>query len=98
DQINWLLQRDYQLLVKVKNWRRAVKLAKTVQRWYGDPKRPDREVGWVEEPHAYVKPTRQLALRKQKADGSWSYHVLIFTLNHALVFRLYLARRERCVN
>jgi hypothetical protein len=88
DQINWLLQRDYQLLVKVKNWRRAVKLAKTVRHWYGDPKLPEREVGWVEEPHSYVKPTRQLALRKQKADGSWSYHVLIFTLTDALLFRL----------
>jgi hypothetical protein len=72
DQVNWLLQREYQLLVKVKNWRRAVKLARTVRRWYGDPQLPDREVGWVEEPHAYDKPTRQLALRKQKADGSWS--------------------------
>jgi Transposase DDE domain group 1 len=88
DQINWLLQRDYQLLVKVKNWRRAVKLARTVKRWYGDPKLSDREVGWVEQPHVYVKPTRQLALRKQKADGSWSYHVLIFTLNDSLLFRL----------
>jgi DDE family transposase len=88
DQINWLLQREYQLLVKVKNWRRAVKLARTVKHWYGDPKLPDREVGWVEQPHAYVKPTRQLALRKQKADGSWSYHVLIFTLDDSLLFRL----------
>jgi hypothetical protein len=88
DQINWLLQREYQLLVKVKNWRRAQKLASSLTQWYGDPKLPDREVGWVEEPHAYAKPTRQLALRKQKADGSWSYHVLIFTLNDSLLFRL----------
>ena len=86
--INWLLQRDYQVLVKVKNWRRAQKLATSVKEWYGDPKLPDREVGWVAQPHTYVKPTRQLALRKQKADGRWSYHVLIFTLTDAMVFRL----------
>jgi len=86
--INWMLQRDYQLLVKVKNWRRAQKLATSVKEWYGDPKLPDREVGWVAKPHAYLKPTRQLALRKQKADGSWSYHVLIFTLSDAMLFRL----------
>src|SRR6266540_282879 len=41
DNINWMLQRDYQLLVKVKNWRRAQKLARTVRQWYGDPKLPD---------------------------------------------------------
>jgi hypothetical protein len=86
--INWMLQRDYHLLVKVKNWRRAQKLAVSVTQWYADPKLPDREVGWVEQPHAYVKPTRQLALRKQKANGTWSYHVLIFTLTDAMLFRL----------
>src|SRR6266545_5219298 len=86
-EINWMLQRDYQLLVKVKNWRRAQKLAVSVAQWYTDPKLPDREVGWVEQPHVYVKPTRQLALRKQKANGSWSYHVLIFTLTDGMLFR-----------
>ncbi len=88
DDINWMLQHDYQVLVKVKNWRRAQKLAASVTQWYVDPKLPDREVGWVEQPYAYVKPTRQLALRKQKADGTWSYHVLIFTLTDAMLFRL----------
>jgi hypothetical protein len=86
--INWMLQREYHVLVKVKNWRRAQKLAASVTQWYADPKLPEREVGWVEQPHTYVKPTRQLALRKQKADGSWSYHVLVFTLTDAMLFRL----------
>jgi hypothetical protein len=88
DDINWMLQRDYHMLVKVKNWRRAQKLAASVTQWYADPKLLDREVGWVEQPHTYAKPTRQLALRKQKADGTWSYHVLIFTLTDAMLFRL----------
>jgi Transposase DDE domain group 1 len=86
--INWMLQRDYQVLVKVKNWRRAMKLAVSVREWYADPKLSDRQVGWVEQPYAYSKPTRQLALRTQKANGLWSYHVLVFTLTDAMLFRL----------
>ncbi len=76
------------MLLKVKNWRRAQKLALSVSQWYDDPKLPDRQVGWVEQPHIYVQPTRQLALRKQKVDGTWSYHVLVFTLNDVILFRL----------
>lgn len=86
--INWVLNRAYHLLVKVKNWRRAQKLAASVTRWYVDPKVPDREVGWVEQPHPYARPTRQLALRKRKANGKWSYHALVFTLTDDLLFRL----------
>jgi hypothetical protein len=81
DNINWALARGYQLLVKVKNWRRSHKLAATVTHWYPDPQVLEREIGWVTEPFAYVQPTRQLALRKRKKDGTWSYHVLVFTLN-----------------
>lgn len=88
EQINWVLERDYQLLVKVKNWRRAQKLAASVTRWYPDPKVADREVGWVEQPYPYVKPTRQLALRKRKTNGTWSYHALIFTLADECLFLL----------
>lgn len=86
--INWMLERDYQVLVKVKNWRRAHKLAASVRQWYRDPKVADREVGWVEQPYPYVKPTRQLALRKRKVNGSWSYHVLAFTLSDEMLFHL----------
>jgi hypothetical protein len=88
EEINWLLEHDYQLLVKVKNWRRAHRLAASVKQWYPDPKVPDREVGWVTQPHPYAKPTRQLALRKCKANGSWSYHVLVFTLTNEMLFHL----------
>lgn len=88
DNINWTLQRGYHLLVKVKNWRRAHNLAATVLAWYPDPKVADREVGWVTEPFAYVRPTRQLALRTRKKDGTWSYHVLVFTLTDEALFSL----------
>jgi hypothetical protein len=88
DDINRVLRQEYHLLVKVKNWRRAQKLAGSVSHWYLDPKVPDREVGWVEQAHPYDKPTRQLALRKRKANGKWSHHALVFTLSDDMLFQL----------
>jgi hypothetical protein len=45
-------------------------------------------VGWVELPQAYVQPTRQLAIRKRKKTGDWSYTVLVFTLTNAILAEL----------
>lgn len=89
--VNWMLKRGYQVLVKVKNHWRAQKLAHSVSTWYPDPKVPEREVGWVEHPHNYVQSTRQLAIRKRKKDGTWSFHALVFNLSDATLFDL--ARR-----
>jgi hypothetical protein len=92
--VNWLLGRGYHLVVKNKNWKRANKLAASVREWHTDPKTGDREVGWVEDPHLYVKPTRQLAIRTPKKDGSWLYWVLITTLSDEALF--WLARQPFC--
>lgn len=78
--VNWLLERGYQVLAKVKNWKRAYKLAQSVTNWHLDPKTGDREVGWVADPHPYARSTRQLAIRTPKKDGSWLYWVLVSTL------------------
>lgn len=86
--INWVLGRGYALLVKVKNWRRAHKLAASVAKWHPDPKVPEREVGWVTQLQLYAKPTRQLAVRHRKKNGQWSYHVLVFNLTDAMLFAL----------
>lgn len=86
--INWLLERDYLILVKVKNWKRSEKLGKTVTEWYGDPKVSDREMGWVETPHDYSRTTRQLALRWRKEDGQWHYRILVFNLPDRMLFDL----------
>jgi hypothetical protein len=86
--INWLLARGYDVIIKVKNWQRAKKLAQSVQAWYPDPKVPSREIGWVEQPHAYRRPTRQVAIRKQMPDGKWRYRVLVCSLSDELLFRL----------
>lgn len=49
--------------------------------WQTDPKDTRRQLGWVEQPHSYDQPTRQLAVRCAKKDGSWSSHVLVFNLS-----------------
>jgi len=86
--INWLLNRRYLLLVKVKNWQRAVKLSCSVSTWYRDSKVPDREVGWVQQPHAYDQPTRQLAIRARQKSGKVSHMVLVFNLSDEMLFWL----------
>lgn len=88
EDVNWLLARDYFILVKVKNWKRAAKLAQSVTTWHTDPKTGDREIGWVEAPHAYARSTRQVALRMAKKNGGWTYRVLVFNLPDDLLFWL----------
>ena len=85
--INWLLDHGYPFLGKVKNWQRAHKLAATVSRWQQDP-HGDREFGWVETPHPYHQPTRQLAVRAPTDDGGWHEWVLVFQLADAQLFEL----------
>jgi hypothetical protein len=81
EDVNWLLNRHYGLLTKVTNWRRVEKLCQSVTTWQTDPKDPRRQFGWVEQPHPYDQPTRQLAIRCAKKDGTWSSQVLVFNLN-----------------
>jgi hypothetical protein len=89
--INWLVNRGYHVLVKVKNWKRAQKLAQSVTTWHLDPKTGDRHVGWVEDSHIYAQPTCQVAVRTPKKDGSWLYWVLVSTLSDGEI--LWLARQ-----
>jgi hypothetical protein len=79
--INFWLARGYLGLVKVKSWQRICKLVESVTHWVPLPDRPDYAVGWVEAPHAYVRPTRQVALRwPNVAKGGWKYSVIVFNL------------------
>jgi hypothetical protein len=87
--INSFLERDYLGITKVKNWQRTVKLVKTVTNWQSIPQLPDHECGWVGEPHEYVRPTRQLAMRwPNKKKGGWFYCIMVFNLTNELVFEL----------
>jgi len=77
------------VMLKVKNWKRASKLAQSVKGWHLDPKTQDREVGWVEEPHPYSRPTRQLAVRTRvEKKDKWQYRVLVFNLSDERLFWL----------
>jgi hypothetical protein len=87
-EIEWLLRRRYQILLKVKNWNRAQSLAASVSEWVPDTKVADRMLGWVAEPHVYSRPTRQLAIRTPKAKGGYHYQTLVFTLSDAMLFEL----------
>jgi hypothetical protein len=52
------------------------------------PKVPEREVGWVQQPHAYERPTRQLAIRVRQKKGNYTYMVLVFNLSDETLFSL----------
>ncbi|MBA3533746.1 MAG: transposase [Ardenticatenales bacterium] len=82
EQVNWLLEQNYHLLVKDFSTRRATHLATTVPQWWADPTQPGREVGWVvEASSAYTRSVHRLAVRCQKQDGTWGYGVLLTTLD-----------------
>lgn len=91
--LNWLLARGYGVVTKVKNWQRTQKLAHSVTDWYEDASIPGRQVGWVRAPHEYVRPTRQLAMRKRKPDGTLYLRILVTNLDDATLFEL--AGREQ---
>lgn len=83
--LNWLLARDYRLMIKLHNAKRAAKLARSVSEWLPDPTVPDRAIGWVQQPTCYGAATRQLAIRHRKPsdspDGSSGYAILVFNLS-----------------
>lgn len=81
--INWTLERGYEILTKVKNWKRVEKITKSIEEWYDDPKVADRQFAWVPVPHDYVRATRQLAVRRKDKKGAWKVRVLVTTLDHA---------------
>lgn len=83
--IDALLARGYQVLVKVHNWQRARKLAATVTEWVPDPKVAGRELGWVTSPHAYAGATHQLAIRKRKPKDTWLTAVIVSTLSDPML-------------
>jgi hypothetical protein len=64
EDVNWLLERGYQVHCKDYSTSRAQRLAQSVQVWVDDPKVPGRQVGWVRLPATeYVRPVRRLAVR-----------------------------------
>jgi hypothetical protein len=88
DDVNWMLEQDYQLITKDYSSKRAARLAKTVQQWYPDPKVKGREVGLVTHPQTYHRPTTQIAVRSPKKNGRFGYAVLITTVSATDILKL----------
>jgi hypothetical protein len=79
--VNWALQRGYQVHCKDYSTQRARTLAASVTRWVDDPRTPGRQVGWVTlPPTAYVRPVRRIAVRCRKQHGGWGYGVIVSAL------------------
>ena len=78
--INWLLERNYRLLVKMTHWKRVQKLANTVIQWHTDPKDDRRQAGWIVSENDYAAPARQLAVRCLSKKGKWRTAILVFNL------------------
>ncbi|HEX2988267.1 MAG TPA: transposase, partial [Chloroflexota bacterium] len=79
ENINWLLEQGYQVLMKAHNQNHVKKVAGTVRQWEESRCR-GYEMGWPERPHVYVQPTVQLALRNLKKEEKWECHLLVSTL------------------
>jgi hypothetical protein len=89
DDINWLLERGYQVHGKDYSGRHARLLAQSVQEWFNDPQVAGRQVGWVmEAPTAYVRPVVRIAVRCRQQNGPWAVGVLISTLSARDVLQL----------
>jgi hypothetical protein len=87
DDLNWLLERGYEIIAKEYSGRRMVRLAKTVTEWVQDPDWPERAFGWVNEPAtSYVRPVQRIAVRCKRQDGTFAYGVLICSLSPDQVF------------
>jgi len=81
DDVNWLLERGYQIHCKDYSAQRAQRLASSVVEWLGDPGVPERQMGWVSEPAtAYIRPVVRIAVRCRQQNGQWAVGVLLSTL------------------
>lgn len=80
--INWVLERGYQLIAKEYNARTIIK---EVTNWTPDPKNPSREFAWLDNDASYCKQVNRLAVRCRKNNGQWAVGVMICTLKPAQV-------------
>jgi hypothetical protein len=86
DHVNWLLDRDYQILLKSFSWQRARQAGETVTDWQIDPQDEGRAMAWVPTPHTYNAPTLQVVVRTQKKNGDYAYSILVTRAPLSLLF------------
>jgi len=94
DDVNWLLERGYQIHGKDISAARAEGLAQAVTHWISDPKHPHRQMGWVEGPSdGYSRLIKRLILRwPPMKEEKWKkkpfhYACLLSTLEPEEVIR-----------
>lgn len=94
DEINWLLERGYQIHGKDISSARAEIYAATVKQWFSDPQHPHRQMGWASGDRGeYVRPIKRLVLRwPPMKEEKWKkkpfhYACLLSTLEPAEVIR-----------
>jgi hypothetical protein len=84
--LNWALERGYQVHAKDFSSQRAQQLAERVTRWYADPKVAGRQVGLVTGgAPEYGREVRRVAVRCRLANGQWKAAVLISSVDPATV-------------
>jgi Transposase DDE domain group 1 len=89
DDLNWLLERGYEIMAKEYSGRRVTRLCKTVQEWVQDPTWSERSFGWVSEAATgYVRSVQRVAVRCRRSDGTFAYGVLICSLEIQQVLTL----------
>lgn len=82
DDINWLLNKEYQVHAKDYSGVRAKALGESVTTWINDPADPSRQMGWVSaEADLYCRPVKRIAVRCRKKNGQWGYGVILSTLS-----------------
>ena len=84
--VNWLLDRDYLILLKSFSWRRARQAGEAVTDWQIDPQDEGRAMAWVPTPHTYNAPTLQVVVRTQKKNGDYAYSILVTRAPLSLLF------------
>lgn len=93
DEVNWLLERGYQIHGKDISAARAESFAQTVKHWISDPNHPHRQMGWAMEDPEFVRPVKRLVLRwppmseKERKKRPFHYACLLSTLEPAEVLR-----------
>ncbi len=81
DDINWVLERGYQVHGKDYSGVRATTLAESVTQWISDPCDSSRQMGWVtRDTDMYCRPVRRIAVRCHKKNGQWGHGVILSTL------------------
>lgn len=94
DEVNWLLERGYQIHGKDISATRAESFVQTVTHWVADPHHPQRQMGWAEcESLDFKRPVRRLVMRwppmneAERKKRPYHYACLLSTLEPAEVIR-----------